>query len=83
MISGKPYDHPAVRDTHVVSMTRASSDGRALSIATCRCGWCSAMPVSAQLDQDEAIERHWLEIISNDQHLMMDDSERFPIARPK
>lgn len=66
MISGKPFDHPSVRGLHTVAMTRDYPDGKAVSVATCACGWCASAPATPEgyCAQDDAIEAHWFSIIA-------------------
>lgn len=59
------WEHPAVHDRHVVSMTRDYPGGVSFSVATCRCGWSFRVETKPfGLERDDAVDNHRREIIA-------------------
>ncbi|WP_456622165.1 MULTISPECIES: MT-A70 family methyltransferase [unclassified Bradyrhizobium] len=79
------WEHPAVDDQHVVSMTRDYPGGVSFSVATCRCGWsfrCETKPFV--LDRDDAVDNHWREVIAqHDSNLAVVSPSGEVVASPQ
>lgn len=60
----QPWKHPVCWHSHLVRMTRDYPDGKPVSVARCECGWTSRMPIGKPIEQEKAVNAHWLDVIA-------------------
>jgi N6-adenosine-specific RNA methylase IME4 len=71
------WEHPAVANKHVVTMTRDYPDGVSFDVATCQCGWTFRCETAAHgaWYREEAVDAHRRELIAASETQQFADSE--------